>query len=420
MTWAYLAADASGREVRGELRAETAAAALTQLRQQALWVIELRPEGVAAAPVPTASGGGWGERMAMTWARWSGQDEESLAVITRVVSTLLAAGVPAERALDFAAQPDEQADGASAVERHWRTVFGAVQRAVRRGTSMAEAMASTPELPMYFAPAVAAAEATGTLALTFRRLADALERRAQVAARVRSALVYPAVLGLSSIVGTLVILLVVVPRFVTLLEDTGQALPLSTRALVALSVVLTRGGWVLLPVGAAVWGLWQRQLRDPHRRLAWDDRRLRWPLVGTFERQRDVARYLGTLALALEAGVPLLRAMELARATVRNQAYAARLAPAEDRIRDGAALVDALGTELPPLARQLLQAGEASGALAALAARAADAADEAAERLLGRLVTLIEPIMILGFGGIVAFVALALLQAIYGLNAGPL
>ena len=420
MTWSYVAADASGRELRGELRAETAAGALAQLRQQSLWVIELHPDSAPVVLADTGAISGWRHRAAMTWARWSGQDEESLASITRVVSTLLAAGVPAERALDFAAQPDDLGGRASAMEQQWREVFGQVQRSVRDGRSMADAMAGASALPSFFAPAVAAAEATGALALTFRRLAEALERRGQVAARVRSALVYPAVLGLSSLVGTLVILLVVVPRFATLLGDTGQSLPLSTQGLVLMSTALTRGGWVLFPLLAVGAALWQRSLRDPGRRAAWHARRLRWPLVGAFERQRDVARYLGTLALALDAGVSLLRAMELARATVGNVAYAAQLAPAEERVRNGESLVEALGSDIPPLARQLLNAGEAGGALASLAARAAEAADEAAERQLGRAVTLIEPVMILGFGGVVAFVALALLQAIYGLNASPL
>ncbi|MFN5583456.1 type II secretion system F family protein, partial [Gemmatimonas sp.] len=173
-----------------------------------------------------------------------------------------------------------------------------------------------------------------------------------------------------------------------------------------------------LGVGALVW--WRRALRDPARATAWDAQRLGWPLIGRFERDRDGARYLDTLSLALASGVSLLRAMALARATMQNRALAARLEPAEARVRDGVPLVDAVGDTLPPLARQLLRAGEAGGALSVLAARAAAAADGEAERQLGRVVALIEPVMILGFGGVVALVALALLQAIYGLNASPL
>lgn len=429
MTWRFRAADAAGREVEGDVRAATAADALSQLREQSLWVIELLPVGAptAARQVSGTADSGWQARVATAvgtrWARWSGQDVEALAVLTRVIATLLAAGVPVERALDYASRDgDDAGEGgaAGAASRTWRALFAAVQRAVRNGVPMSEAMAREPGLPPVFAPSVAAAEASGTLSQTFQRLAEVLERRAQVAARVRGALVYPLVLALSSTIGTLVMLLVVVPRFATLLSDTGQALPLSTRALLAVSVFLTRGGWLLFPALLVALVAFQRRLQDPDRRMDWDGRRLRWPVLGAFERQRDAARYLGTLALALDAGVSLLRAMQLARGTVHNRAYAARLTPAEARVRDGAPLSDALSGELPSLAQQLLQAGEAGGALAPLAARAADAADEAAERQLSRLVSLIEPAMILGFGGIVALVAIALLQAIYGLNAGAL
>lgn len=418
MRWAYRAADAAGREARGSVSAATAADAIAQLQGRALWVIELSPVGGPPASdqadgAAPGDGAALGRRLSAAWHRWAGADDESLAVATRAAATLLAAGVTVDRALDFAAgHSGERRDGG------WAAVFRAMRTAVRAGASLADAIQAQPRLPAFFAPSVAAAEATGTLAETFAQLAGTLERSAQVRARIRSALVYPVVLGLSSIVGTLVILLIVVPRFSTLLTETGSRLPLSTRLLVSLSSALSAGGWLLLPtlLVGMVW--WQRTQRDPAQRAAWDARRLRWPVFGAFERQRDTARYLGTLALALASGVSLLRAMALARATVRNTALAAALAPAEARVRDGGTLAGALRESLPPLAVRLLEAGEAGGDLAALARRAADAAEESAERQLGRVVALIEPVMILGFGGLVGFVALALLQAIYGINAG--
>ncbi len=428
MTWRYRAADASGRESRGTVQAGTADEARAQLRARALWAIELVAEG--AAPERAVVSGGAGINadanvppvragLARLWARWSGDDLESLAVIMRAIATLLEAGVPVDRALAFATSAGAEGEAAPA-GAVWRVLFGRLHRAVRDGRALSEAMRDEPSLPVAFAPSVAAAEATGTLPETFGRLAAALERTAATQARVRAALVYPAVLALSSTVGTLVILLVVVPRFAELMSDGGAPLPLSTRLLMAVSAFLLRGGWALVPLGAGAVLWWQRTLRDPARAASWDARRLGWPLLGRYERDRDGARYLETLSLTLTSGVPLLRAMALARATMQNRALAARLEPAEGRVRDGVPLVDAVGDSLPPLARQLLRAGEAGSALPVLAARAAAAADGEAERQLGRVVALIEPVMILGFGGVVALVALALLQAIYGLNASPL
>ena len=105
---------------------------------------------------------------------------------------------------------------------------------------------------------------------------------------------------------------------------------------------------------------------------------------------------------------------------MQNLALRAALEPAEPAVRDGVALSQALGSWLPPLSRRLLEAGESAGALAAMAQRAADAADAAVQRRVAQLVAVVEPFLILAFGGIVGFVALALLQAIYGLNASQL
>jgi type II secretory pathway component PulF len=165
---------------------------------------------------------------------------------------------------------------------------------------------------------------------------------------------------------------------------------------------------------------WQRTMRDPIQRTRWDAARLRWPVIGSLERTREAAAYTGTLSVALKSGVGLLSAMALARAVVANRQIGNELASAEARVRDGGTLAGALDGVLPPLAVRLLDAGEIGGDLAMLAGRAADSADDEVQQAVSRAVTLVEPVMILGFGGLVGFVALALLQAIYGINARSL
>jgi type II secretory pathway component PulF len=169
----------------------------------------------------------------------------------------------------------------------------------------------------------------------------------------------------------------------------------------------------VLLTGSAV----RQSLQEASRRTRWHASRLGWPVVGRFEREQAAAGYLSTLAVALESGVPLLRAMSLARGTVGNDALTERLAGAESAVRDGGSVSQALAGSLPPLAIRLLEAGEQGGALAPLARRAATASSDQVQRLITGAVALIEPVMILGFGGVVGFVALALLQAIYGINA---
>ncbi|WP_309670437.1 type II secretion system F family protein [Gemmatimonas sp.] len=409
--WRYRAADAQGAMSRGELEAVSAAEAVDLLRRRALWVIDLEPTAGASSAASSAAStvsptaAGVFDRV----SRWTTDGGESLAILTRSVATLLEAGVPLERALAFAASGESDA--------RWQQIFAGLQAAVTRGESLSEAAGRTEALPRAYAPLLAAAEASGSMAATFARLADDLEARSQLRARVRAALVYPTLLALASTVGTLVILVVVVPRFADLIAGAGGAVPASTRLLIGLSALLSRFGWLavvaVLLAGTAV----RQALQDAARRRRWHAARLRWPLVGRFERELAAAGYLSTLAVALESGVPLLRAMALARGTVGNEALSERLAGAETAVRDGGSVSLALAGSLTPLATRLLEAGEQGGALAPLARRAATAAGDQVQRVITSAVALIEPIMILGFGGVVGFVALALLQAIYGINA---
>jgi len=408
--WRYQAADAHGAMTRGEVDADTVDAAADLLRRRSLWVVELEPMRAGAAmgtTNPTASPASvrWLDRL----ARRTTDGDESLAILTRSVATLLEAGVPLERALAFASSGE--------TDPRWQRIFAGLQEAVTRGESLSEAAGRIAALPRTYAPLLAAAEASGRMADTFGRLADDLEQRSRLRARVRAALVYPTLLALASTVGTVVILVVVVPRFADLIAGAGGTVPASTRLLIGLSTLLSRFGW-LLAMAVVLAGTAARQsLQDPSRRQRWHAARLRWPLVGRFEREQAAAGYLGTLAVALESGVPLLRAMSLASGTVGNDAIAVRLASAEVIVRDGGSVSQALSGSLTPLATRLLEAGEQSGSLAPLARRAATAASDQVQRVITSTVALIEPVLILGFGGVVGFVALALLQAIYGINA---
>ena len=411
--WRYQAADARGAMTRGEVDAVSAEAAVDVLRRRSLWVIDLEPtrgaSASAAISAGSASPSSTPARYLDRLSRRTTDREESLAILTRSVATLLESGVPLERALAFAASGETDA--------RWQQVFRGLQTAVTRGESLSESAARVEALPRAYAPLLAAAEASGSMAATFARLADDLEARSQLRARVRAALVYPTVLALASTVGTLVILVVVVPRFADLIAGAGGTVPASTRLLIALSTLLSRFGW-LLAIGVLFAGAAVRQsLQEVGRRRRWHAARLGWPLVGRFEREQAAAGYLSTLAVALESGVPLLRAMALARGTVGNAALAEQMAGAEAVVRDGGSVSGALSRSLPPLATRLLEAGEQGGALAPLARRAATASGDQVQRVITGAVSLIEPVMILGFGGVVGFVALALLQAIYGINA---
>lgn len=401
MTWAYHATDARGRDLRGVLDASSETEARAQLRARQLFLVSLeavaptRESAAASHPV-----GGWRQQV----AHWSGGATRELAVLTRAMASLLDAGIPLDRALDHLG---------STASAGWRAPFRSIRQRVQRGQSLADALGDEASFPRLFAPMIAAAESSGRLAATWASLADHLERTVDTSSRVRAALVYPAILAMASLIGTTVLLLVVVPRFATLLADATIPLPLLTRALLAVSAGLRSGGWLVM--AAALAALWLVAARGSGSRgRPWWHR---LPLVDGYLRERDAAQYLDTLGLALDSGVPLLRAMALARGTVATPLLVDACAAAEVRVRDGGGVADALGGLLPPLARPLLSAGESGGALAAMAQRAAAVAESRARERLEGAVRLLEPLLILAFGGVVGVVALGLLQAVYQLNA---
>jgi general secretion pathway protein F len=388
----YRAANEGGTVVEGEIEAPSEQMAIDSLRRKSLWATDVWPAQRTRSPR---------ERR--------GIPPGALAGMTRAMSALLASGVTLEQALTYASKQSPAAD--------LREAFTTVRDAVRNGHSLSDAFRAQPKFPPLFAALAKTGEATGTLDEALERLADHLERTDELRARMRSALLYPALLAVAATFGVTVIMLVVVPRFTVLLEQAGSEIPLSTQLLMTASRVATAGWPLLLLLGivAVVGG--RQWVREDGNRGRWHARRLNLPLWGPLERSMAAARYTRTLALAVPSGVDLLGAMSLARGTVINEAIRAELAEAEAAVRGGASLSSSISGVLPPLAVQLMSAGEASGALGPLSARAADALDAQVQQALSRAVTLIEPALILAFGGLIGFVALGLLQAIYGMNA---
>jgi type II secretory pathway component PulF len=276
--------------------------------------------------------------------------------------------------------------------------------------------------PVLFEPlhvgVVRAGEAAGALDTALTTLAGYLEEDITLRAQLTSALIYPVLMATVATLGTLVLLLFVVPRFSALLTDLGGGMPASTQALIVLGTIVTRGWWVFALLGAALVLGWRRALATPDTLLRWHARRLGLPVFGALERAMATARFTRALGLMLSGGLPLMPALRLARSGVTNRAIAAQLERVAGDVARGQPLGPSLAGVLSPMAVQLLAVGEESGKLDALCLRAAAQHDEEVRRTLRTLASLLEPALILLFGAIVGFVALAMLQAIYAVTAG--
>ncbi|MDX2183255.1 MAG: type II secretion system F family protein [Gemmatimonadaceae bacterium] len=394
----YRAATTDGGMVEGVLQAASREQAVEHLRRQ-----QLVPVTVDLTTPDASSGRGLG--------LLRGGSRRDLALWTRTLATLLAAGAPMDRALAVARTQVSHPGVAAAADD--------IRRRVVAGTSVGDAMRAHPEVfaPMH-AAMIDAGEATGALDRACELLADYLDEDSAWREQLQTALLYPVLMSLVATLGTLVLLLVVVPRFSSLLSDLGGTLPLSTRVLVAVGTAVAQWWWLLLVGAVLVVAGGSAWLSTPAVRAALHAKRLSWPVIGDFERALATARFTRGLGVLLDGGLPLLSAWRLAQGGVTNVAIAAGLRRAADDVGRGVPVATATSSVLSPLASQLLAIGEESGQLAALALRAAATHERAVQRTLRVATGLIEPTLIVVFGGIVGLVALAMLQAIYAVNAG--
>jgi type II secretory pathway component PulF len=317
--------------------------------------------------------------------------------------------VPLDRALAFTAAHAGHAGLADAVRE--------TRHSVQSGAALADALAQHPRyFDALLVASVAAGESSGALDTVFERLADHLEESAELRSQVQSALLYPAIMSVVAIVGVGILLGFVIPRFATILADVGGQLPLTTRLLMAASVVLTRAWWVWLLIAAALAYALPTVMGRPDVRRRCHAARLGLPWLGDFERKYLTARFARTLGLLLRSGIPVLPSLRIARASAPNSVFQDGVDQAAAAVTEGSALAPALSGTLPPLALQMMAVGEESGQLEELCLRVADAYDGDVRRSLRTMVALIEPAMILTFGALVGLVALAMLQAIYGIN----
>jgi general secretion pathway protein F len=263
---------------------------------------------------------------------------------------------------------------------------------------------------------VSAGESSGALDIVFGQLSQQLEEGAELSSQVRSTLLYPAIMAVVSLIGVAVLLGFVIPRFATVLGDMGGTLPASTRLLLGVSHALRAWWWLWLLLAVLAAAVVPQALARPRVRHRWHAARLGWPYIGDIERKYSTARVARTLGLLLKSGVPALPALQISRASATNLVVREGLDHAAAALAEGSALAPALTGTLPPLAVQMMAVGEESGRLDDLCLRIADSYDGEVRRAMRTAVALIEPALILTFGTLVGFIALAMLQAIYGID----
>lgn len=336
----------------------------------------------------------------------------SVAVFTRELQTLLEAGLSVDRALEAIAEASAGQPIAATIDD--------LRRALRGGAALSQAMAEHPDIfGSFYLAMVRAGETGGSLDDALGHLAGYQERAEQIQTAVRSALTYPVILVFATFISLIILMTLVVPQFEQLFRESAVALPISTRIVLVASTVTRDYGWIAAVGLSLAWLYLRINRRSSAARGRWDRARLRLPIVGRLETRIEVERFARSLAALLGNGVSLPMALELAGGTVRNEVIEGAIAEAAGAVKQGERLADSLAAVgvIPPLAIQLIRVGEESGKLSGMLLKLADILAAEIETSMKRLVTLIEPSLIIVIGCFVAFVVISLLTAILEINA---
>ena len=335
---------------------------------------------------------------------------EDVLRFTSEMAVLLQAGLPLDRAMRVQIE--------SAPEGAQKALLQELLEALKGGKALSAGLEKRPDVFSHFyVNMVRSGEASGHLADVLAELAAYLERSKTVRASVVSALIYPAILATVAAISVFIMLGYVVPEFEALFEDMGESLPLLTQAIVGLGDIVSAWGWLLLILFAgAFW--WVRRWAATAAGKEWVDLKgLTLPLVGSIMLKYEVARFARTMGTLLHNGVPMLRATDIAVGTVGNGLVRASLSDMPNVIKRGGRLSQAVDPRVfSPVALQMVRVGEESGSLDTMLLELAQVYEAEVEDEVKRALTLLEPALILGMGGIIAVIIMGILMGILSVN----
>jgi len=402
----YRAADGEGKVLEGMIEASGVAAAVSRLQERGL--VPLR----VGEPAPERSGLASISLPQISLKKRVGRKD--LLVLTQELSTLLGSGLPLDRSLSILSELSENPQ--------MKAVVGDILKSVQRGKSLAESLAEHPRVfePLYI-NMVKAGEIGGVLDTVLQRLTEYLESATELRDEVRSAMIYPIILLVTSFVSVTILLTYVLPKFQTIFTQGGQTLPFSARMMMGISDVMRSYWWLglLVAIGAVVgFAHW---IRTPAGRRRWDRFRLNVLLLGDLARKVAVARFARTLGTLLRSGVPMLQALEIVRDVSGNVVLAEAVDEVKVGVRGGAGVAWPLSHSgiFPPLALQMISVGEETGRLDDMLVQVADYFDKDVRNTVKALTSLVEPVLLLGGGVVVAFVVLSMFSAITSVNNMP-
>lgn len=398
----YVALDLRGKEKKGVLEADTARLARQLLRQDSLTPLEIHEASARRGKsVDTSSK-----------AQFRGSIKTSdLALITRQIATLSAAGTPLEESLSAVSRQTEKP--------RIKSLLLSVRSKVLEGHSFADALKDHPKVfPEIYQATVSAGEQSGHLDAVLERLADYTEDRQAANATIKKALIYPSMLVLASILIVAFLLAYVVPQVVQVFDGMGQELPALTQGLLAASAFVKSWGLVVAIVAVVAFFLFRHSMKNEAFKMRVHTFYLKLPLVKKLIRGFNTAQFARTLSILAASGVPVLEALDIAAQVITSRPMRKAVNTAAAQVREGSTLGDALERTgyFPPMLLHLIASGESSGRLDYMLEKAATHQERELNSLMAIFLGLFEPLVILIMGGVVLMIVLGILLPIFEMN----
>jgi general secretion pathway protein F len=399
--FAFEALSADGHTRKGTIEADSAKAARSLLRAQAL--VPLKVEALAATSTTDNSDVVFFKRRVFS--------ANALSVWTRQLAGLVSSGLPLERALaSLSSEADREAE---------RNLVARLRAEVNSGSTFAKALAEHPrEFSTIYIAVIGAGEQSGQLAVVLEHLAQDLEDQQNLHAKLLGAALYPAIVSAVALGIVLFLMAYVVPQVASVFVGSKKALPFLTVVMLALSDMVRQFGGVVLVIGVLGIFAARQALKTPALRYRFDAAWLTLPIIGKLSRSFNAARFASTLAMLAAAGVPILKALQAAADTLSNHALRQDAQDALIAVREGAPLASALAQKkrFPGLLSMFARLGEQTGQLPLMLQRAANQLSTEVQRKALQLATLLEPLLIVVMGAVVMLIVLAVLLPIIEMN----
>lgn len=338
--------------------------------------------------------------------------QKDLVLFSRQLSTLIGAGVPIVQGLTILV---DQIDNPA-----FKKVITSVREDIESGTSITEALSRHPTVfSELYVNMVKSGELGGILDVILERLSAYQESAAALRGKIRSAMVYPAVIALVAGGVTTFLMIVVVPTFVNIFEEVGAQLPLPTQILLAVSNFL-KSYIIFVIIGLIVFVVGLRQYYRTEAGSMYIDRLLlRLPLFGALLRKVAVAKFTKTFGTLVKSGVPILQALETVAKTSGNRVIEKAVLQAKEAIREGERISEPLKASgaFPPMVTQMISVGEETGNLDAMLSKIAEFYEQEVDTAISGLTSLIEPVVVVFMGIIIGAIAISMYMPMFQLGA---